>query len=95
MADEFCSEHSAHARAISKHDERLDTHGEEIDSMRECIVRLTAIQEADHEWRERAEERISALEMKPAARWDSVVDKAVLAVIAGVVGFALSQIGIG
>lgn len=77
------------------HDNRLDAHGEEIDSMRECIARLTALQESDSEWRRDADARIAALEAKPAKRWDAAVDKAVMAVVTGVLGFALARIGMG
>lgn len=92
--DEQCPKHSAVERAINQHDKRLDKHSQEMDQMRECIARLTALQESDSEWRKDADARIDALEQKPARRWDSAVDKAVLAVIAGVVGFALAQMGI-
>jgi predicted nucleic acid-binding Zn-ribbon protein len=30
---------------------------------------------------------------KPAKRWESLVEKIILAIVAGIVGFALSQIG--
>lgn len=86
---EHCPDHSAHERAINVHDERLNAHGDEIDSMRECIARLTAIQEADQRWREEADARIAALEMKPARRWDSVVDKLIIAAVGAAFGALL------
>lgn len=36
---------------------------------------------------------VKSIADKPAKRWDSLVEKIILAVVAGVVGFVLSQIG--
>ena len=38
---------------------------------------------------------VKALTNKPAKKWDNLMDKIVLAVASAVVGFILSQIGIG
>jgi hypothetical protein len=38
---------------------------------------------------------VSALEAKPAKRWDSFVEKVIWAVVAAVVGFLLAKIGLG
>lgn len=38
---------------------------------------------------------VKALTEKPAKRWESVVEKVVLLVVAGVVGFLLAQAGLG
>ena len=87
-----CLEHSAHERAIALHDKRLEAHGGEIDELRECVVRLTAIQEANTAWQTAAEERIAALEAAPAKRWDSVVNYALgtLAVALGALGLVFA-----
>ena len=71
-----------------------DPHGGEIDELRECVVRLTAIQEANTAWQTAAEERIAALEAAPAKRWDSVVNYALTAVLAFVVGIVATHLGI-
>ena len=34
----MCMEHSAHARAIQKHDERLDAHGRQLDTLAETLA---------------------------------------------------------
>jgi hypothetical protein len=39
--------------------------------------------------------KVSALEAKPAKRWDSFVEKVIWAVVAAVVGFLLAKIGLG
>lgn len=92
--DEVCREHSAHERAISRHDGRLDSHSAQLDELRECVTRLTALQEADAVWRDEAEKRLDALENVPRRRWESVASTAITAVVAGVAGVALATFGI-
>ena len=91
--DERCDEHSAHARAIRVHDERMAKHGEEIDAMRECIARLTALQEGYARWQAEADDRIAALESKPARQWETAVTAVVTAVVGAIVGFAMASLG--
>lgn len=38
--------------------------------------------------------KVDKLEEKPAKRWDGLVDKIILSVAAGIVGFLLSKIGV-
>ena len=97
--DEFCSEHSAHQRAIRVHDERMEKHGRELDDLRECVVRLTALQESQAkeyaEWRREAEARIVAIESAPAKRWETITAAALTAMVGAVVGFIAANIGLG
>lgn len=37
---------------------------------------------------------VSSLETKPARRWDSVVDKIIMLVVAGVIGYILMRLGL-
>lgn len=92
--DDLCMEHSAHERAITRHDARLDGHSAQLDELRDCVTRLTALQEQDAEWRSEAEKRIEALEGKPTERWDAIARTTLTAVVAGVVGMALAGVGI-
>lgn len=91
--DEHCDEHSAHARAIKRHDDRMDAHGRELDDLRECVVRLTALQEESARWRAEADQRIAALESKPARQWETAVTAVVTAVVGAIVGFAMASLG--
>lgn len=97
--DEFCAEHSAHQRAIRVHDERMEKHGRELDDLRECVVRLTALQESQAkeyaEWRREAEARIVAIEAAPAKRWETITAAALTAMVGAVVGFIVANIGLG
>lgn len=40
------------------------------------------------------DKKVETLERKPGKRWDGIVDKAVTALIAALVGFVLAQLGI-
>lgn len=38
--------------------------------------------------------KVTALEQKPAKRWDGMVDKAIGAAVGGIIAYALAQLGI-
>ena len=38
--------------------------------------------------------KVTALEEKPAKRWDALVDKIVWAIAAALIGFVLAQVGL-
>ena len=40
------------------------------------------------------DDKVTALEEKPAKRWESIVEKVIWAVVAAVVGFILAKIGL-
>lgn len=97
--DELCAEHSAHKRAIRVHDERMNQHGKELDDLRECVVRLTALQETQREefseWRHDTESRIAAIENAPVKRWETITTAAITATIGLLVGFVAANVGFG
>ena len=93
--DGVCMHHSAHERAIGRADERLDKHGAELDQLRDCVTRLTALQEADAAWRADAERRLDALEAVPVQRWEKAVTVAITGVVGAAVGMALAAAGMG
>ena len=99
MDDEFCSMHSAHERAIKVHDERAKAHGKELDDLRECVVRLTALQETQREefseWRHDTESRLAAIESAPVKRWETITTAAITATIGLLVGFVAANVGLG
>lgn len=91
---EHCMNHAEHDRAIASHDKRLEEHGREIDQLRDCVTRLTALQEADAEWRTEADKRIGLLEAGPAQRWEQVAAAAIATVVGAIIGMGLADIGI-
>lgn len=92
---DVCMEHSAHARAIEKHDERLDSHGRQLDTLAETLAALKEIERQNQERIDAMDSRIAELEAQPAKRWDHVAKAAATAVTAGFVGWALASLGIG
>lgn len=40
------------------------------------------------------DDKVEAIEQKPAKRWDGLVDKIVLTVVAALIGFALARLGV-
>lgn len=93
MIEPFCADHSAHSLAIRQHDKRIESHGDEIDELKECVVRLTALQEAHTAWQKDADDRITALESVPARRWETVTNYALTAALAFCFGIVASHFG--
>lgn len=91
--EEHCADHSAHERAIRSHDKRLDTHGSQLDALTENLVALREIEQQNQARLDRMESRVDEIEAKPGRRWDALVEKALLAVCAAVVGWAIGFVG--
>lgn len=91
--EEHCDDHSAHERAINIHDKRLDSHSAQLDTLTQNLVELREIAHQNQMTIERMDRRITTLEAKPGRRWDALVEKALLAVCAAVVGYAVGFIG--
>lgn len=81
-----CAMHSAHARAIKVHDDRLNSHSTDIDNINDCITRLTLLQEQTIEWQKKADNRISSLEAVPAKRWNDSVTTFITAIVSALAG---------
>lgn len=93
--DETCKEHSAHERAIRKHDERLDAHGRQLDTLDETLAALKEIERQNQERIDAMDRRIAELEAQPAQRWEKAVTVAITGVVGAVVGMALAAAGMG
>lgn len=87
-------DHSAHERAIKVHDNRLDEHSKELDQLSECVVRLTTIQEDNAARLKEIDDRLLAIENKPAEKWDKMTTQILTAVISFVIGLVLSSLGL-
>lgn len=95
MSSDFCSDHSAHQRAIDVHDHRLNSHGRQLDDFSVILQRLTDIEDQNAKRIGQAQQRldnhsrrIDALEDQPANDAKRVKDAA-LAAIGGAVGAAI------
>lgn len=93
--NEVCIEHSAHERAIRKHDERLDAHGRQLDTLAETLAALKEIERQNQERIDAIEGRVSQLESVPNERWEKAVTVAITGVVGAVVGMALAAAGMG
>lgn len=92
--DEVCMQHSAHARAIGKHDERLDAHGSQLDTLGETLATLKEIERQNQERIDALEGRVSQLESVPNERWEKIAGAMLTAIVGAVVGMALASAGI-
>lgn len=88
-------------QASEKHEERITTHGKEIDAIREKLVR----DEVENNHRDEAQRRIESkldglggkvdsIIMKPVGRWDDIKGTAIGAIVTAVVMFLLARVGI-
>lgn len=91
-----------HDRAVSVHDRRLDAHGEQLGEIRTTLATLTEIerqnqQRIDESYKriDRVDARVTALEARPARRWDTAVTAALTAVAGGLAGYVLAGAGLG
>ena len=69
-------------------DSRLNKHGEQIDSLEKCTIKLTEMVDRYDRLAERQEERISALESKPGLLLEHVIGYTASAIL-GAAGSAL------
>ncbi len=74
---ELCEER--HARI----EERLSKHGEQIDSLEKCVIKLTQMAERQENEREESEIRLSAIEAKPFTTICKIGGYAITAILGG------------
>jgi NTE family protein len=93
-----------HERRLTEVEERSKSNSHRLDKLEEsteAINRLATSMEVMAERQEQVVEtvgkldtKVTALEEKPAKRWDSLVDKIVWAIAAALIGFVLAQLGL-
>lgn len=93
-----------HERRLTEVEERSKANSHRLDKLEEsteAINRLATSMEVMAERQEQVVEtvgkldtKVTALEEKPAKRWDSLVDKIVWAIAAALIGFVLAQLGL-
>lgn len=94
-----------HEKRLTAIEERSKSNSHRLDKLEastEAINRLATSMEVMAERQERVADtvdkldgKVTALEEKPAKRWDGIVDKVIWAVVAAAIGFMLAQIGLG
>lgn len=93
-----------HERRLTEAEGKIESNTrrlEKLEESTEAINRLATSMEVMAERQEQVVEtvgkldsKVTALEEKPAKRWDDLVDKIVWAVAAAFVGFVLAQLGL-
>ena len=93
-----------HERRLTEVEQRSISNTHRLDKLEEsteAINRLATSMEVMAERQEQVVEtvgkldtKVTALETKPAKRWDELVDKAVWLVASGLIGFVLAQLGL-
>ncbi len=92
-----------HEKRLTAVEERSKSNTKRIDKLEEsteAINRLATSMEVMAERQEQVVDsvdkldgKVTALEQKPAKRWDGIVDKIIWAVVGAAVAYAISQIG--
>ena len=93
-----------HEQRLTAVEERSKSNTKRIDKLEEsteAITRLATSMEVMANKQEQVADtvnkldgKVTALEAKPAKRWDGIVDKIIWAVVAAVIGVLLAQIGL-
>ena len=93
-----------HERRLTEVEERCKSNShrlENVEKSTEAINRLATSMEVMAERQKQVvdtvgelDSKVTALEEKPAKRWDALVDKIVWAVAAALIGFVLAQVGL-
>ncbi len=91
---DFCIDHNAHR----EHFERLDTRVGDLETdnkeLSRFTERITVLIDKYDEKLDDHDTRIAALESKPAKRWESIVDKALMLAVGSIFGVLLSHFGL-
>lgn len=93
-----------HERRLTEVEERAKSNSHRLDKLEEsteAINRLATSMEVMAERQEQVadtvgklDSKVTALEEKPAKKWDGLVDKIVWAIAAALIGFVLAQLGL-
>ena len=96
------AEHEEFRRRMEEHNARQDKRIELLEGNVEKLGSLTASVEKlatnmENMLREQEKQgaRLEALEAKPAKRWEAVVEKIILLIVAAVTGYVLARVGLG
>lgn len=95
MAPNPCDECPHHENVefrLSAHTNRLDAHGVKLDTLDNCLVRLTAIEEQNAKTLASMREDVDELRDKPAKQWTAAQNVALTVVVTALVNAALQAI---
>lgn len=79
---------------LNNDEERIKAHGEQLDDIEKCLVKLTALQESITSRQEDHEQRLREMEGHAGNMWDKLMSAALGAVVSGVIVYALMAVGL-
>lgn len=82
------------SKSNTKRLDKLEETTEAINRIASSVERLADKQETVAESVEKLDGKVTALEQKPAKRWDGLVEKVIWAVVAAVIAYLLAQVGL-
>lgn len=88
------TEVEARSRSNTKRIDKLETQTEAINRLATSMAVMAEKQDETTTIVTALDGKVTALEEKPAKRWESLVEKLIWAVAAAVVGFLLAKIGL-
>ena len=83
-------EHTRQNQRIKELEDKV----EDIGTLTASVQSLAKSVEQMAKAQEKQGKRLETLEQKPAKRWESIVEKAILVIVTALVTYALSQLGI-
>lgn len=82
------------AKSNTRRLDKLEESTEAINSLATSIQVMATKQEGMAETLDRLDTKVGDIESKPAKRWENVVEKIILSVVAALVGAALAHFGL-
>lgn len=93
-----------HEQRLTAVEERAKSNTKRLDKLEESTEAISRLATSMEVMAERQEQvantvdkldgKVTAMEQKPAKRWDGLVDKIIWAIVAAVIGFLLARIGL-
>lgn len=88
------TEVEARSKSNTKRIDKLEQQTEAINRLATSMAVMAEKQDETTSIVTALDDKVTALEEKPAKRWESLVEKVIWAVVAAVVGFLLAKIGL-
>ena len=84
-----CHHHENVEFRLSNHTQRLDSHARKLDTLDNCLVRLTAIEEQNAKTLASMRDDVDEIKQKPAKQWTTAQNVALTVLVTAVVNAML------
>lgn len=88
------TEVESRSKSNAKRIDKLEEQTEAINRLATSMAVMAEKQDKTAHVMTELNDKVTALEAKPAKRWESIVEKVIWAVVAALVGFLLAKIGL-